>query len=124
MDEKKLKNIEAAKRLRQSMDAKHMSATDLSKASGVGKSDISNYLKGKYRPKSDKIVLLAAALDVDPTWLNAIDFQMDTHEKEEKKILRSIDEQLVSVLNGLSPDGIQKVLDYARLVSLGEQKKE
>ena len=54
MTEKERLNMEVAKRLKQSMDEKKMKATELAEVSGIGKSDISNYLKGKYRPKLNK----------------------------------------------------------------------
>ena len=51
------------------MEAAGLTASELSKESNVGKSDISNYLNGKYLPKQDKCFLLAKALNVDPGWL-------------------------------------------------------
>ena len=56
-------------RLQQAMQERRMSASDLSKASGVGKSLISYYINGKCLAKQDKIYLLAHALHVDPGWL-------------------------------------------------------
>ena len=56
-------------RLKQAIDAKQISASELSRLSGVGKSDISYYLKGRYLPKQDKCYFLAKALNVDPGWL-------------------------------------------------------
>lgn len=66
MDEKnQVWTQEFARRLRQSMDAIHINATELSRVSGIGKSDISNYLRAKYRPKQDKIAILASTLGVE-----------------------------------------------------------
>ena len=62
-------DIEFMYRLRKAMNDKGINASDLSRLSGVGKSDISYYLKGKYLPKQDKCYLLAKALGVDPGWL-------------------------------------------------------
>ena len=56
-------------RLREALIKADMSASDLSRNSGVGKSDISNYLNNKYLPKQDKVYLLAKALNVNPGWL-------------------------------------------------------
>lgn len=56
-------------RLQKALSDKGITASELSRLSNVGKSDISNYLKGKYVPKQDKCYLLAKALDVDPGWL-------------------------------------------------------
>lgn len=62
-------NTEFSVRLKQAMDAADLTASELSTESNVGKSDISNYLNGKYLPKQDKCYLLAKALNVDPGWL-------------------------------------------------------
>ena len=56
-------------RLQKSIAAKGITASELSRLSGVGKADISNYINGKYLAKQDKVLLLAKALDVDPGWL-------------------------------------------------------
>lgn len=56
-------------RLRKAMEMREVTASELSRRSGVGKSDICYYLKGHYLPKQDKIYLMAKALDVDPGWL-------------------------------------------------------
>lgn len=124
MTERDILTMEVAKRIKQSMEDKKMNATELSKASGVGKSDLSNYLNGKYRPKQDKIVLLAAALEVDPVWLGAIDLQLESRTQAKLLLENTIETQTENVLSLLSPEGVRKVLDYARLVLLSEQKKE
>jgi len=56
-------------RLRKAMADKKIKASELSKLSGVGKADISNYLNSKYVPKQDKCYMLAEALECDPGWL-------------------------------------------------------
>ena len=56
-------------RLQKAIDMRGITASELSRISGVGKSDICYYLKGSYLPKQDKVYLMAKALDVDPGWL-------------------------------------------------------
>lgn len=56
-------------RLKQALSDKGITASQLSDISGVGKSDISNYLNGAYKPKPDKVEKLASALNTDPMWL-------------------------------------------------------
>lgn len=56
-------------RLLKVLNERGMTASELSRLSGIGKSDLSNYLKGKYLPKQDKVYLIARALNVDPGWL-------------------------------------------------------
>ena len=66
-----------SKRLRDCMQNSGMIATDLANATGIGKSDISNYMTGKYLPKQDRIYLLSKALDADPAWLSGLDLRID-----------------------------------------------
>ena len=56
-------------RLVKAIANKQMSASDLSRATGIDKAAISNYINGKYVPKQDKCYLIARALDVNPGWL-------------------------------------------------------
>lgn len=56
-------------RLQKSISEKNITASELSRLSGVGKSDISNYINGVYVAKQDKCFMLAKALGVDPGWL-------------------------------------------------------
>lgn len=56
-------------RLQKAIAAKGITASELSRLSGVGKADISNYINGKYLAKQDKVLMMARALDVDPGWL-------------------------------------------------------
>lgn len=52
--------------LKDLMKEKNMSQWDLERASGVRQSSISDYLTGKYKPKTGKIVKLAHGLDINP----------------------------------------------------------
>ena len=64
-------------RLRTAMEERDMTLTELSQASGVGKSDISRYMRGEYIPKQEKCYKLARALGVDPGWLMVGDDEED-----------------------------------------------
>ena len=46
-----------------------MKQADLARATGLGKGGISNYVTGRYEPKSDIISKLAKALGVSEMWL-------------------------------------------------------
>ena len=58
-----------AKRLKEAMDIRKVSQTELHEKTGIGKPSINAYLKGEYKAKQDKADLIAEALSVDPTWL-------------------------------------------------------
>lgn len=74
--------MEFSKRLRSAMEAKRLRAADLAKMTGIGKSDLSNYLSAKYLPKQDRLTLMANALEVAPEWLAALDTRMPVISNE------------------------------------------
>jgi transcriptional regulator with XRE-family HTH domain len=68
-------NIVFSKRLREAMEERNMKQVDLTKATGIGKSAISQYLSGSFIPKNDKIYLLSKALYVEPNWLLGLEVE-------------------------------------------------
>ena len=104
-------------RLREAIEKKGITASELSQLSGVGKSDISNYLNGKYAPKQDKCYMLAEALNVDPGWLMTGVKQITEEETiivpktaEARTLAKGIDkmtkdqrEAILNMMNGLYP---------------------
>ena len=56
-------------RLQKSIANAGVSASELSKMTGISEANISNYINGKYVAKQDKVYLMARALNVDPGWL-------------------------------------------------------
>lgn len=63
------KSSTTAERLKEAMEAANMKQADLARATGLSKGGISNYVIGRYEPKSDVISKLAKALDVSEMWL-------------------------------------------------------
>lgn len=61
--------IDFLDRIKFLMEEKQITQTELSKRTGITQSSISDWLRGKYLPKQDKIDLLAKALDVTPAYL-------------------------------------------------------
>lgn len=56
-------------RLRESLKRSGMKQIELSRRSGVDRSDISHYLRGDYLPKLDRVERLASALGVSVSYL-------------------------------------------------------
>lgn len=71
-----------AKRLKEAMDIRKVSQTELHEKTGIGKPSINAYLKGEYKAKQDKVDLIAEALRVDPTWLIGYDVPMERSSRE------------------------------------------
>lgn len=102
-------------RLRKAMADKNITASELSRISGVGKSDISYYLKGKYVPKQDKCYLLAKALGVDPGWLmtglgNETKEILDGLKEAEEELPRTKEARILAKGIDKMPDAQRKAL--------------
>lgn len=72
-----------AKRIRKALDMRNMKQSELCRKTKIATSAMSEYLRGLYEPKQDKIYLMSEALNVDPVWLMGFDVPM---EKEGKKV--------------------------------------
>lgn len=110
-----------AARLKRAMDVRKMKAVELSERTGIDKGSISNYLKGRYFPKNDKIYLMASALSVNPTWLNGIDQRLNTVEGLEPVIrpvsLYPSEEDVVSIVPW-NPDEMSYAYDEDGTISI------
>ena len=73
-----------ATRLKKALSIRNMTQVELCQKTKIPKSALSEYLKGLYEPKQDRLLILSEALNVDPVWLMGFDIPM---EKEDKKNL-------------------------------------
>ena len=64
-------------RFNEIVEQKRISQSELARKSGITQSSISDWLKGKYLPKQDKVHLLAQALNVSPSYLMGWDDEED-----------------------------------------------
>ena len=65
-----------SERLQKILLEKNMKQADLARATGISKGAISNYVLGRYEPKSDIIQKLANALNCSERWLWGYDVPM------------------------------------------------
>lgn len=72
-----------AQRIRKALSIRNMTQSELCRRTKIATSAMSEYLKGLYDPKQDKLYLMSEALNVDPVWLMGFDVPM---EKQDKKI--------------------------------------
>lgn len=72
-----------AVRIKKALSIRNMSQAELCQKTKIPKSALSEYLKGLYEPKQDRLLIMSEALDVDPVWLMGFDVPM---EKEHEKI--------------------------------------
>lgn len=60
---------DVAKRIKEAMELRGMSQSELARAAGIDKSSLSRYLSGAYSPKQSSIGKIAQALHVSPAWM-------------------------------------------------------
>jgi transcriptional regulator with XRE-family HTH domain len=71
------KTSSTSERLKEAMRIRQLKQADLSRLTGLAKGGISNYVTGRYEPKSDVINKLAKALNCSEMWLWGYDVPMD-----------------------------------------------
>ena len=59
-----------------------MSQAELCQKTKIPKSALSEYLKGLYEPKQDRLLIMSEALNVDPVWLMGFDVPMEQEHKK------------------------------------------
>jgi repressor LexA len=69
--------------INQLLEEKDMTQTELSRLTGITQSSISDYITGKYKPKQDKIDLIARALGVSPAIF--VSYPTDSEETKIKE---------------------------------------
>lgn len=128
------------KRIKARLEELNMSQAELSRTTHINKATLSQYISGKYLPKSKRLDVLAKALNVDVVWLMGYDIeqteykelkahyienvQVPTFDKEkiaaEKKYLAEI----LKVYDALNEQGKEKLLDFANdLIASGRYIK-
>lgn len=68
-------------RLKEAMNLRKMTQADLAKATGLSKGGISNYVLGRYEPKSEIINKLAIALKCSEKWLQGYEIRKETQNE-------------------------------------------
>lgn len=112
-----------ANRLREAMEISQMKQADLARATGLSKGGISNYVIGRYEPKSDIISKLAKALNCSEMWLMGYDVPRERiQEKSPDKLkLTEGEKMLLDLFRQVPEDSQQLVLQMIR-AALGNRE--
>jgi transcriptional regulator with XRE-family HTH domain len=102
----------------------NMKQIELSRLTGIDKGSISNYLYGKYEPKSDAINKMAIALNVDEMWLWGYDVPMEREKKipPNEPTLTEGEKMVLELFRKIPEDRQAEALELLR-VALRMQKK-
>lgn len=71
-----------ASRIKKALAVRNMTQAELCKKTKIPKSALSEYIKGLYEPKQDRLLILSDALNVDPVWLMGFDVPMEEDNKK------------------------------------------
>ena len=77
------------------MKEKNITQSELSRWTGITQSTISDWVRGKYLPRQDKIDVLAVALGIQPAYL--LGFVDDDPYALNKKDIKEIDDYMAEV---------------------------
>ena len=112
-------------RLRKALSMRNMTQTELCSKAMISKSTLSEYLKGLYEPKQDKVYMLSQALNVNPTWLMGFDAPMEVESVQKispnERQLTEGEKLLLDLFNRVPTDKQQLVLQMIR-AALGSQE--
>lgn len=66
-----------SQRIKEALDIRNMKQNDLVQKTGIGKSSISTYISGDWKPKQENLCKIAEALNVNEAWLMGMDVPME-----------------------------------------------
>lgn len=117
-------------RFQKALDLRGMKQSDVVRATGIGKSAISQYLSGMYEPKQKNIFLLARALNVSEPWLMGLDVPMEREkptaisddELLTKLSSRPLLRELLEALSKLDDNGLETFIRLSGMIENGPDK--
>lgn len=83
-----MKITDSKHRLQELLDMLDISKTEFCKKCGLNKSALSNYLNGDREPRQDKLVLIADAFKISPSWLMGYDVPIEPQNVDTSDLTR------------------------------------
>ena len=102
-----------ARRLELALQMNNMRAVELSKKTGISEAMLSQYRGGYCSPKMDRVMIIAEALKVSPSWLVGYDTPVQPGSDEGH-----------DVFDSLSPENKIRALDYMKYLKSKEPRNE
>ena len=119
------KRASCSDRLALALSLRGMKQSELCAKTGIPKSAISQYISGEFKPKQNRVFLIAQALNVDEAWLMGYDVPMEPVKKEESSPvepeLNEGERVLLDLFRRVPEEQQQLVLDMIR-AALGSPK--
>lgn len=122
-----VKTSTTSSRLQEIMEKKQIKQADLARMTGISRGAVSNYVLGRYEPKSDIINKFAKALNCSEMWLWGYDVPMAREEGRNTPLNETTlteGEQMLLDLFRQIPDDAQKMYLEVLRASLKNQSKD
>ena len=130
-----MKKAEIKDRIREAMELRGLTQSELSEKAKIDKGQLSSYLSGKYKPRQKNIEALAKELNVDEAWLMGFDVTIErkdnpiTDFSKNDPIINNKEfydrlSRYFDILNKLSDANAKKALNYAENLLSNQQMEE
>ena len=118
-----VKTSSTSLRLQEIMNKKQLKQADLARMTGISRGAISNYVLGRYEPKSDVISKFAKSLNCSEMWLWGYDVPMERASTTATNTIEVTgDEQKLLELFRLVPENQQQMVLQMIEVALNKNK--
>ena len=104
-----------SERIAEALSIRKMKQVELCEKTNIPKSAISQYIKGSFEPKQDRIFLLAQALNVNEAWLMGYDVPMERNETPRSE--SDLDRELKQWLSNASDDEKMALLNLLKSIN-------
>ncbi len=91
--------VDIKDRIKEALEVRDMTASELAKKSGINKGAISKYLNGLVMPKQSAIGEMAKALSVSPAWLMGYEVSMEPQNSVAQALIENITNGKIQKLN-------------------------
>lgn len=108
------KSFTFAQRLQALIDMKGISKSEIARACGIDRSNITRYLDGEYEAKQDVIFRLSQKYGVNEAWLMGYDIPIFKEEGNQDYAQQERDEALLESFRELPPEEQEIVIAQTR----------
>lgn len=109
-------------RLKEVMEKKDITQSELCEKTGIPKSAMCQYISGAFRPKQERTHLIAKALKINEKWLTTGEGSPEKSELEISK--ENMKFALFNGSEGITDEMFEEVLQFAGMVKLREESKK
>lgn len=110
-----IKNSTTSARLQEILKEKNIKQAELARMTGISRGAVSNYVLGRYEPKSDIINKFAKALNCSEMWLWGYDVPMRRQEiSPDKQTLTEGEKMLLDLFRQIPEDAQKMYLEVLR----------